>query len=78
MRELAFLNKGININFHDERDDDKEDVDFYYEGGLLSFVEYLNENKIPLFPKPVYFKGVREGDDGPIEIEVAMQWNDDL
>ena len=47
-----------------------------YSGGLISFVSYLNENKTPLFPIPIYFKGFREGDDGPIEFEVALQWND--
>lgn len=76
LRELAFLNRGINIFFHDERADDKDDVNFHYTGGIGSFVSYLNENKIPLFPTPVYIQGVREGDDGPIEIEVGMQWND--
>lgn len=76
LRELAFLNKGINIYFHDERNDDKDDVNFCYSGGLLSFVSYLNENKSPLFPTPIYFHGTRQGDDGPIEIEVALQWND--
>lgn len=76
LRELAFLNKGINIYFHDERNEDKDDVNFCYSGGLLSFVSFLNENKSPLFPTPIYFHGVRQGDDGPIEIEVAMQWND--
>lgn len=76
LRELAFLNKGINIYFHDERNDEKDDVNFCYSGGLLSFVSYLNENKSPLFPTPIYFHGTRQGDDGPIEIEVAMQWND--
>lgn len=75
LRELAFLNKGINIYFHDERLD-KDDVHFCYNGGLLSFVSYLNENKTPLFPVPVYFQGTREGDDAPIEMEVSMQWND--
>ena len=45
LRELAFLNKGINIYFHDERNDDKDDVNFSYSGGLVSFVSYLNENK---------------------------------
>ena len=75
-RELAFLNKGINILFKDERDELKDDVSFSYEGGLGSFVSYLNENKAPLFEKPVYFSGVKEGDDGPIEFEVAMQWNE--
>lgn len=76
LRELAFLNKGINIFFHDERDSDKDDVNFCYSGGLLSFVSYLNENKEPLFPTPIYFQGTRQGDDGPIEFEGAMQWND--
>jgi len=76
LRELAFLNKGINIYFHDERNDEKDDVNFCYTGGLLSFVSYLNENKSPLFPTPVYIHGSRQGDDAPIEIEVALQWNE--
>lgn len=76
LRELAFLNRGICIYFRDERDFEKEDVLYCYEGGLISFVSYLNENKIPLFPQPLYFKGVRQGDDGPVEFEAAMQWND--
>lgn len=75
-RELAFLNRGINIFFRDEKHPEKEDVNFCYDGGLSSFVEYLNENKEPLFPKPIYFHGSRKGDDAPIEFEVAMQWND--
>lgn len=74
-RELAFLNKGITITFRDDKHEDKEDVVFSYSGGLSSFVEYLNENKEPLFPKPIYFRGSRQGDDGPIEFEGAMQWN---
>ncbi len=76
LRELAFLNKGIHIYFRDERDIDREDVHFSYEGGLRSFVSYLNENKVPLFPTPIYCKGSGQGDDGPIEFEVALQWND--
>lgn len=75
-RELAFLNRGINIFFRDEKHPEKEDVNFCYDGGLSSFVSYLNENKEPLFPKPIYFHGSRQGDDAPIEFEVAMQWND--
>ncbi|MFI0434693.1 MAG: DNA topoisomerase (ATP-hydrolyzing) subunit B [Parachlamydiaceae bacterium] len=75
-RELAFLNKGINLFFRDEKHPEKEDVNFCYQGGLSSFVEYLNENKEPLFPRPIYCKGFRQGDDAPIEFEVAMQWND--
>lgn len=75
-RELAFLNRGINIFFRDEKHPEREDVNFCYQGGLSSFVEYLNENKEPLFPKPIYFHGSRQGVDAPIEFEVAMQWND--
>lgn len=76
LRELAFLNKGISIFLHDERDIDKEDVNFRYDGGLASFVSYLNENKTTLFSKPILFSGTRQGDDGPVEFEGAMQWND--
>lgn len=76
LRELAFLNKGVTIYFVDERSDENDPVAFCYEGGLVSFVQYLNELKQPLFPDPVYFKGSKEGDDAPIEFEVAMQWND--
>lgn len=77
LRELAFLNQGINIYFSDERSSEKDDVNFYYTGGLRSFVAYLNENKGAVFPlAPVFIKGSRQGDDGPIEVEVALQWNE--
>jgi len=76
LRELAFLNRGITIVFQDERDVNKEPVRFNYSGGISSFVSYLNEGKIPLFPKPIYIHASKESHDGPIEFEVAMQWND--
>jgi DNA gyrase subunit B len=75
-RELAFLNKGININFIDDEDLEKEDVNFSYEGGLASFVSYLNETKKPLFEPPVCFSATKDGHDGPVEVEIAMQWNE--
>jgi DNA gyrase subunit B len=75
-RELAFLNRGITILFQDERDSAREAVRFNYEGGISSFVSYLNEGKIPLFAKPIYIHAMKEGHDGPVEFEVAMQWND--
>ncbi|MBS3904978.1 MAG: DNA topoisomerase (ATP-hydrolyzing) subunit B [Simkania sp.] len=75
-RELAFLNKGIKIHYRDERDTSHPEVAFFYEGGLVSFVDYLNENKTVLFPKPIYIRGSKEGHDGPIEFELSMQWND--
>ncbi len=76
LRELAFLNPGVQINLHDERNGGRDDAEFLYRGGLRSFVEYLNENKTPLFPIPIYVKGGKTGDDGMIEAEVALQWND--
>ncbi|MCB1180870.1 MAG: DNA topoisomerase (ATP-hydrolyzing) subunit B [Chlamydiia bacterium] len=76
LRELAFLNRGIAILFRDERNDERPDTRFCYEGGVVSFVSYLNENKETLFIDPVYFRGAKEGDDGPIDFEVAMQWNE--
>ena len=75
-RELAFLNRCISISFKNEKNPEEEPQTFYYEGGLSSFVEYLNENKDPLFPVPIYFSGSKPGADAPVEFEVAMQWND--
>ncbi|MGE3954575.1 MAG: DNA topoisomerase (ATP-hydrolyzing) subunit B [Parachlamydiales bacterium] len=76
VRELAFLNRGITIHFEDRRDPEREPIAFCYEGGIVSFVSHLNENKEPLFTHPAYFRGAKEGDNGPVEFEVAMQWND--
>jgi DNA gyrase subunit B len=70
LRELAFLNKGIRIQFLDERTGKKHD--FQYEGGIASFVKYLNENKTVLHPTPIYH--ARERDR--IAVEIAVQYND--
>jgi len=70
LRELAFLNKGVNIVLKDERSNRMHD--FKYDGGIISFVEYLNQNKKPLFPKPVHIFSAKEG----MEFEVALQYND--
>lgn len=70
LRELAFLNGGVKIRIFDERSD-KEHI-FLYEGGIVSFVEYLNRAKTPLYPQPIYIKGEREG----VEIEISIQYND--
>jgi DNA gyrase subunit B len=71
LREMAFLNAGVRIRINDERVDNKSH-EFYYEGGINSFVEYLNRNKTALHPKPIYFKGEKGG----VETEVSMQYND--
>ncbi len=67
MREMAFLNKGLRITVKDERPDPEVDYDFHYEGGLISFVEFLNKNKEVINKKPIYIEG---GDEVPVEIAI--------
>jgi len=69
LRELAFLNKGIFIKIKDERKD--KENEFKYDGGIVSFVEYLNQNKNPSHA-PIYFKKEKNG----TIVEIAMQYND--
>jgi len=71
-REMAFLNKGIRIVLIDERGEEEHRAEFHYEGGIVSFVEYLNKHKETLFQPPVYIEGVKDG----TTVEVALQWND--
>jgi DNA gyrase subunit B len=70
LRELAFLNKGLSISIEDERSEKRHD--FFYKGGILSFIEYLNKNKNCIHPKPIYIQGVKNG----IDVEIAFQYND--
>lgn len=71
-REMAFLNAGVRIKITDERSD--KFYEFMYEGGIRSFVEYLNRAKSPLHPTPLYFHGKKDN----AEIEIAIQYNDGL
>lgn len=75
IRELAFLNKGISITLRDERetleDGSFREDNYFYEGGIKSYVEMLNENKEPLHEEPIY---VHESKD-EIEVEIALQYN---
>jgi DNA gyrase subunit B len=70
LRELAFLVKGVHIRLSDDRTG-REDV-FHYEGGIVSFVEYINRNKNAIHRPPIYFEGASEG----AEVEVAAQYTD--
>ena len=70
LRELSFLNRGLEIVLEDLRSDRR--VEFRYEGGIVSFVEHLNANKNTLHPNPIYFQAEKED----VVVEVAMQYND--
>ncbi len=70
LRELAFLNKGLEITVKDERTN--EDKEFKYSGGIISFVQHLNRGRTPLHSKVIYFNSTKED----VEVEVAMQFND--
>ncbi len=71
-RELAFLNKGVKIIIRDEREEEFKEAQYCYEGGIVSFVKYLNKNKNPLFLEPFYMHEM--GKEG--EVEVSLQYNE--
>ena len=71
LREMAFLNKGLEINFRDERVDPVTDVQFKYAGGIVDFVKHLTATQEPLFKRVISY--TETGDD--YEVDVAMQWN---
>jgi DNA gyrase subunit B len=70
LQELAFLNRGLRIALDDARTGRQQE--FKYDGGIRSFVEYLNQGKTPLHPDPIYLAGERDG----VRVEVALQYND--
>ncbi len=72
LREQAFLNKGIHINFKDKRPAEEVLNELYYEGGIKSFVEYINQEKTPLHPDVIYLSKEKEN----MIVEIAMQYTD--
>lgn len=71
-REMAFLNKFITIHLIDKRDKEENRVVLHYEGGISSFVEYINKNKEILHPEVIYFSAKKDD----VELEIAMQYTD--
>ncbi|HTA94897.1 MAG TPA: toprim domain-containing protein, partial [Verrucomicrobiae bacterium] len=80
LRELAFLNSGLEITFTDERQSEKPPERFFYKDGVEEFVKQLNKSKEPLHPKPISFRKetTEKLDDKEIEVhvEVVLQYND--
>ena len=72
LRELAFLNRGLTIEFYDYRDEEVRCEKYHYEGGIVQFVDSLNKNKETIFPEVIYCDA--DYKDG--EIELALQYND--
>ena len=68
-REMAFLTKGLKITIEDKREETPKKSEFHFEGGLVSFVEFLNKNKEKLHPKPIYIE--KQGD---FPVEIAIQY----
>mgnify|MGYP001014085117 FL=1 len=71
-REMAFLNRGVSITLIDERVDPIVEKVLHYEGGIISFVEYLNRNKTAVHETPIYFDAEQDG----CYVEIAIQYND--
>lgn len=74
LRELAFLNSGVNIFVIDKTIDPIKEVNLHYEGGIESFVQWLDRNKTPLLKNPVYIEA--ENEEEGITVECAMEWTD--
>ena len=70
-REMAFLNKGLKIILHDEKDTGKDET-FHYEGGIASYVAFLNQNRTVMFDEPIYMEKMVD----KIKVEVSMQYTD--
>jgi len=73
LRELAFLNRGVRITLRDVRDKEKvREETFHFEGGIVEYVRWLNENRNVICPQPIYFNGEKDA----VQVEIAMDYND--
>ena len=72
IQELAFLNKGLRISLEDKREERENEDSFHYDGGIMSFIAYLNQSKETLHEEPIYLEG--EMDD--VTVEIALQYTD--
>ena len=81
LRELAYLNSGVKIIFHDRRDPDNNSIEFKFDGGLAEFVRYMDRNHTPMIDRPIICRGDRSANQGGhdivIGVDVAFQWNGD-
>ncbi|MEK7668603.1 MAG: ATP-binding protein, partial [Gemmatimonadota bacterium] len=71
LRELSYLNKGLTITLSDERADSTREETFFAKGGLVQFVEWLNQNRKPLHPKPILIETVRDD----VDVQIALQYD---
>ncbi len=71
IRELAFLNKGVKITLNDERGEGRSEI-FHFEGGIIEFVNFVDENKTKLHEEPIYIEGTKDGN----VVEISMQYCD--
>ncbi|MFD1198336.1 DNA topoisomerase (ATP-hydrolyzing) subunit B [Brucella gallinifaecis] len=72
LRELAFLNSGVRIRLSDRRHADVREQELHYDGGVVEFVKYIDQNKKSLLEEPIYIRSEKDG----MTVEVAMWWND--
>jgi DNA gyrase subunit B len=80
LRQLAFLNSGVKILFHDRRQRGNQPVEFFFEGGLAEFVKHLDRTKPSLHSRPIVAKGERlvqrNGEEILVGVDVALEWNE--
>ena len=72
LRELAFLNAGLKIKLIDNRNNQQNKVDMFYEGGVREFVKFIDKSRTPLISEPIFISGQRDN----IQIDTALWWND--